>query len=304
MGKRGLLSGDQLAQGLQKAKDKLDQILPGVNSLPEALRTFGLKSRDELTQTAGTFRTAWEQIRNSTTVALSDKVKAFEQYRAAAVAANGGVVTSEIRVQEEILRARAAAEAAGKSIGDSMDSAGRRVDNLADSFNRATDAAGALQAERYSVPKGGSVTGSSREERLAGQAATDGSGAFALREKQRTRTLTAADLQTAEAVFAAAQFNKRMFDDNSKAYSLEGTRSVFGELNSASAILSQVREMAGKQSSTAQSTAPTETVNRSVRTVNINLGGRQTRVNVASDADADALTGVLRALESAQRVAR
>jgi tape measure domain-containing protein len=308
LGKRGLLSGDQLAQGLQKAKDKLDQILPGVNTLSEALRTFGLKSREELTQTAGTFKTAWEQIRNSTTVALSDKVKAFEQYRAAAVAANGGVVTSEIRVQEEILRARAAAEAAGKSIGESMGEAGRRVDDLADSFNRATDAADALrvagQADRYAAPKGGSVTGSSREERLAGQAATDGSGAFALREKQRTRTLTAADLQAAEAVFSAAQFNKQMFDDNSKAYSLEGTRSIFEELNSASVILSQVREMAGRQSSTAQSTAPTEPANRSVRTVNINLAGRQTRVNVASEADADALTGLLRSLESAQGVSR
>ena len=35
------------------------------------------------------------------------------------------------------------------------------------------------------------------------------------------------------------------------------------------------------------------------KTVNINLGGRTSRVNVASDADANALVGVLRQLESA-----
>ena len=38
----------------------------------------------------------------------------------------------------------------------------------------------------------------------------------------------------------------------------------------------------------------------STRTVNINVGGRSTPVNLASQADSDALVGVLRQLESAR----
>lgn len=46
-----------------------------------------------------------------------------------------------------------------------------------------------------------------------------------------------------------------------------------------------------------------EAARGSTRTININIGGRQTSINVASDADANALTSLLRQLESAQGVA-
>ncbi len=95
-----------------------------------------------------------------------------------------------------------------------------------------------------------------------------------------------------------------MFEENSKAYSLEGTGSIFEELNSASVILAQVRALAGTPSKGESAAVPAREPQGAARTVNINLGGRQTRVNVASGADADALTGVLRHLESASRSAQ
>lgn len=120
----------------------------------------------------------------------------------------------------------------------------------------------------------------------------------------------------------AAEFNKQMYDDNTKAYSLSGAQSIFEELNSARTILDQVR---GKQTAAAQAakpvadaqpaqpaqgflpppprqaTTPTSapapaanaggTANTYV--VKIDLGGRPADINVNSANDAKALIDVL-----------
>ena len=67
-------------------------------------------------------------IVNSTKISLAEKTAAFEQYSKAAIAANGGVESSEISLQREILRNKQTAEDAGKSIETSMQKAGAAVE--------------------------------------------------------------------------------------------------------------------------------------------------------------------------------
>ena len=175
------------------------------------------------------------------------------------------------------------------------------------SINRQTDALIKQDATKaqYTNPKGGSVTGSSREERLAGQAATDGTGAAALEEKRRNGTLSADDLGTARALKSAADFNRRQFEENGKSFSLEGGRSINEESNRANTILQQVEELAAQAKGGASATPPTTAASTSAdatgvrnRTVTINLGGRTTVVGVDSQQSGDALVGLLRGLES------
>lgn len=181
------------------------------------------------------------------------------------------------------------------------------------SINRQTDALVKQDATKaqYTNPKGGSVTGSSREERLAGQAATDGTGASALEEKRRNGTLSADDLGTARAAKSAADFNRRQFEENGKSFSLEGGRSINEESNRANTILAQVEALAAQARGTTTSappvTAPAAQVDATGvrnRTVTINIGGRSTAIGVSSQQDSDALVGMLRGLESGRETAQ
>lgn len=131
---QGLIFGDAFVAGMDKAKAKLDELKPGISSLGEALKTFGLKSKEELTNTATKLGEAYRRIANDTSVSVADKIKAFQQFAEAATAANGGVETSEVKLQRRILELQAAA----KGLGDDLAKAGKQG---AESFDRAADAA-------------------------------------------------------------------------------------------------------------------------------------------------------------------
>ena len=113
LGKQGKVTGDQLAEGVGKAKNKLDEVKPGINSTAEAMSKFGSKSRDEMQQTADTLGKAWKQIQNDASESIANKRAAFEKYASAVMDANGGVVTSELKVQAQMLGVELAAKNAG-----------------------------------------------------------------------------------------------------------------------------------------------------------------------------------------------
>lgn len=120
LGKQGTITGEQLAEGLDKARKKIDELKPGINSLDEALRAFGLKTQAELDATATKLGEAYRRIANDVSVSLADKAKAFEQYAAAATAANKGVETGEVALQRAILDTKLAASGLGSTIVDAM----------------------------------------------------------------------------------------------------------------------------------------------------------------------------------------
>lgn len=260
LGQQGLISGEQLSEGLDKARAKLDEIQPGVNSLNEALGTFGLKSREELQQTADKMSESWQQISNSTQVSVQDKIRAFEQYKEAATAANGGIVPSQLRVQEEMLRIQAGAQNTGASfdgLGSAAVGAGIR---MAESFQTAEQIAlrVAQRTGQITQQLAGMTgikapnadikaqTGNTREERLAGQNAVDATGAAAVRAKLAAGTLTEADRATVEAVLAAAKQNAAQNASATRlsagAISWDAQRSVAQEMDEARRALDSLNQ--------------------------------------------------------------
>lgn len=267
LGQQGLISGDQLRDGLDKARAKLDEIKPGVNSLHEALGTFGLKSREELQQTADKMGQSWQQISDSTQVSLQDKMRAFEQYREAAVAANGGIVPSQVKVQEEILRIQASASGAGQAFSSLGSVASGAGSSIASSFVSA-EQMGAQVASRIGqvtqqlagmtgikAPNADikAQTGNTREERLAGQNAVDATGYFTIREKMAAGDLTEADRATVTALLATAKqqsaMNAQAMRLDAGAISWDAQRSVSGQLNVAQQAMDKLNGLKAAEAS-------------------------------------------------------
>jgi hypothetical protein len=83
LGNAGLVTGDRLAQGLAKAKDRFDELKPGINSLAEAFEALGLKSREALQEAEASAREAFEYIKSNGGT-LAELQAAWEKYGAAA----------------------------------------------------------------------------------------------------------------------------------------------------------------------------------------------------------------------------
>lgn len=103
MGAEGKISGQQAAEGIQAAKDKIDQLTPGINSVAEAFKTFGLKTREESALTAAKYKEAFDIIKNSGTASTADLKTAFTAWATAAIAASGGVVTEAVKLNAAML---------------------------------------------------------------------------------------------------------------------------------------------------------------------------------------------------------
>ncbi len=131
LGRAGTLAGDAMAAGLDKAQRKLDELRPGVNSLSEALRTFGLQTREELTATATRLGEAYTRIAGSAEVSLAQQIEAFGKYRAAALEASGGVETSQLKLQRVILENRAEVAGLGDALAAAMNKGKTATDDAA-----------------------------------------------------------------------------------------------------------------------------------------------------------------------------
>jgi hypothetical protein len=138
LGAEGLLTGDKLKEGLQKAQDKLDQIKPGINSLTEAFHQLGLKTPEELNKIAKANEAAWDKVSKDTRVSTADLQTAFKTYADSAMAANGGVATRTLDAKAAMLGLQITTDATGKSIVQAMDSGAKSVDGVAKSTQEAT----------------------------------------------------------------------------------------------------------------------------------------------------------------------
>jgi tape measure domain-containing protein len=283
LGEQGLITGDQLASGLEKARAKVDQLKPGISSLEEALAQFGLKSKAQLQATADAMSAAWQKIKNDTTVALADKIKAFEQYAAAAIAANGGVEKGEIALQRQILQTEAAAAGLSTTLTSGMANALAAVNKVTKGLQDMQTKANGINLPKSPFtddPARGAITGS-----------YDLSGLATLNQKNAAGTLKASDLTLAEAAFATALQNLRAMQVGDKTFqSPEYQRSTQRDYNQAKDLLDKVRNLQG-------SGTDGGTTGQSVNsTVNIVINGRSTAINVASVNDAQALENLIKQL--------
>ncbi len=144
LGKQGRIAGDDLAGALDKARGKLDALQPGINSLEEALKKFGLTSKAEATKLADEFGQAWALIRNDATVSLAQKQAAFTKYANAAIEANGGVADSQIKVQAEALKLGVEVDKTGKAVVRAMSAAAESTRPVRDGFKEVEQATQAV----------------------------------------------------------------------------------------------------------------------------------------------------------------
>ena len=305
LGQQGQITGEQLAAGLEKARAKLDELRPGISSTEEALKNFGLRTQAQLQQTADLMSKSWAQILNDTTVSLANKVRAFEQYKEAATAANNGIVPSQLRVQEEMLRIQVSARATGDAIGRSMDAAGQRVMALG---AQVAQTAGIIDTARSKV--GGDYA---NNPNAAGNVQAFGApvttGFEELQRKQALGTLSTSDKEAA----ASALATLKSWADVEKAgngavstktaNSIETLNSMLRQIGELEAGAAKTVKTTGTSSATTTSTSSESTVGSSSHTVTINLAGQSKTINLSSASDSTALVDLLKQLQTAAGVA-
>lgn len=141
LGNEGKISGKALTDGLTAAKAKLDELKPGINSLNEAFKTFGLTTKEESAKLAATYKEAFDQISASGQATTAQLQQAFQTYADAAIAANGGVVSEFLRAEAEARGLQIRVDESGKAIVEALGKATESTKGLADGFKSSGDAA-------------------------------------------------------------------------------------------------------------------------------------------------------------------
>lgn len=306
LGRKGLLAGNDLAEGLEKARRKAEELKPGIDSLNEALRTMGLQTREQLQTTADKMGTAYRIIANSVGVSLQDQVAAFNRYAQAAIAANGGVESSAIKLERKILENKVAASGLGDSLSSAMGKGRVATDDLT-AAQRRLGAAMEGNATAGRIGAGGANDTVDANGRTADQLArlaqqggpVDSSFNFQVRDRMaRGDSFSAAEIPALEAAIRATMDNINASRNGvGGLYDSATQRDDQSWLRTFQQALERAR--GGALSGAPGSAAPVpQGANGSAGlAVNVFLGGsRKETVNVNSQADADAL---IRALEEA-----
>lgn len=309
LGRTGQLAGDLLTASLEKARAKLDELRPGVNSLSEALRAFGLKTREELQGTAEKLGAAYRVLANDVTISLADKAAAFAKYAEAAIRANGGIESSEVRLQRQILQNRLEAAGLGDTLTDSMRRAGKATDEATAAQRRLGAAMASVSATAGRIGTGGVQPGDVRDEngrtaaeleRLREQGGpVDASYNFQIRDRlAKGDSFTAEDIPTLQNALRAMQENINA--------SVRGTGGFYDTAtrrddNMWLVLFQRALEKAQGAALLPRPGVPPPAPSGATGgaqglAVNVFIGNQRRTVNVASQSDADAL---IKALEEA-----
>jgi tape measure domain-containing protein len=141
LGNEGKITGQALTDGLQKAKEKLDELKPGINSVNEAFKTMGLQTREEAEAIYKKYQEAFSIIESSGKATTAQLQEAFKKYAEASIAANGGVSNSFIDAKAQALGMQIQVDSAGKVTVESMTAAANSTKALAAGFTNAGEAA-------------------------------------------------------------------------------------------------------------------------------------------------------------------
>lgn len=99
LGKQSKVSAQDLAEGLDLARRKLEDLTPGINSVNEAYRLMGLQTKKQLAEQATDFKTSYDMIVKDGNASASQLQTAFEKTAKAAVAANNDTIPSWVQSQ-------------------------------------------------------------------------------------------------------------------------------------------------------------------------------------------------------------
>ena len=317
LGKAGEISKAQVVELMNSLRQKSDEASKGVNSLDEALRTFGIKTAGELKKTADNYAQAWEVIRTSTTATLEQKQQAFLRYAEAAIASNGGVADSTLKAQAAMLKLKIEVDETGKVIAITGAQGAKGIDNITNAAQRA-----AAEMQRlYNITEGGrpknqlgGIDGAGNKDRGDKALGVGDVPASALNRqldgleqlllKEKAGTLSERDIELAKSVLEAATFNYETIRQLSPgARGLNGLQGAEGQVANARRLLAATQGSTGSASlgGPVNQRNGTSVASGGTVTVNINTSTRSSQVNVASREDANVLTSVLRELEDASR---
>lgn len=144
LGAQGKLASFDVKQGLSDIQNKMDEMKPGINSLAEAFKTFGMTTREEAAAMADRYGQAFNVMRNSGQATAAELRQAFTRYAEAAVQANGGVVDGFIQSQAAAMGLQVRVDETGKVIVEAMTSGANATNALGMSLDRAIDQYGRL----------------------------------------------------------------------------------------------------------------------------------------------------------------
>lgn len=138
LGREGKISAEGMARmndALDKQRAAIEDALPGIQSMTEALRMLGVKPQAELERLAEKSREAFEYIKNSGTATPREINQAWKKMAEAAIEANDGMADSTIKAQ-------AAAHGFAIQVDESGQASVRRLGDVAKSARDAGKAMG------------------------------------------------------------------------------------------------------------------------------------------------------------------
>lgn len=286
--------GDKVADGLlqqaaakaEELRASLDRLKPGIQSVTEAFEHFGLKSAEALQRTASTSREAYDALRTSGKASADQLREAFMRTAADAIAANNGIAPSWLTVEAALRGVTLKTDEFGKATVETLRKTGDAWRAYGDTVRSEAAAASALSAP----PDRTSTTGSTRDQRLAGQNAVDASLQFILRDKLAAGTLEESDVGSLRAVVAALRSNAQTNDDARRLgggtfLSNEGYRDAMAWQQTRRKFEDAIEQLEGRGGvSTGASTS---------HTVTLKFNGKSVKTSVASAEDARDLVGTL-----------
>lgn len=326
----GLL--DQAKKKAEELKVALENAKPGINSVAEAMRTLGVTSDASLKATAKTAKEAYEMMQFSGTNSARELQDAFRKYAEASIAANGNIASETLVAEASMRNLQITTDSTGRSIVSAMTTGKKATEDFSSSVDRATTAlerqnaeierkmaaeekAAELERKRKAVDKEGFSTDKNGQRLVAGNELGTRTGIYnflkqaGVKDEERAKaitnefadsngnivyfnnpgqlkyksdTLSMAVLKAAEQEifkatpkFASGGYHKggiRLVGENGPELEVTGSSRIFN----ADQTKNILQGGAGKQ-----------------YTVNINIGGKSTSVNTASDADAQRLIEML-----------
>lgn len=149
LGEQGQLTGEDLAAGLDLANERLDALTDGVNSVNEAYKVLGLTTRKEAALQAEAYTQAYGIIVKDGEATAGQLAEGFKKYAKAAVAANGDVVTAQLKAEAAQRGLTVAVDETGrvtfKSMSDTKeanDKVTRSVTNIRTAYDGISSSAG------------------------------------------------------------------------------------------------------------------------------------------------------------------
>ncbi|NUQ48527.1 MAG: hypothetical protein HUU27_01205 [Phycisphaerae bacterium] len=277
MGREGKLSGEQVEAALDKARQKADELTPGINSVAEALKRLGIQSDADLKKTADGFRQAYEAV-----VQMGGSVReqraAFQRYAEAAINANNGVASATLKVQAAQHGLRVEVDDTGRAIVRAMDEGVQALHALGQKAEETAGKVGLIKRQAAGLKDVWDENGNLIDKTSAPRT----SGGVQVRAGWE-------DWSDNELRLAAG--------GNMGKHLIEGAKGELARRSGAGSDAASSNSLQGARAGGYEAPQPREQI--TTYRVSVGIGaGRSTTINTASAQDANALVALLRQLES------